>query len=432
MTDAGGAIAQLVAGAWPDPDGAGLLDVPVRSVVIDDSLDGREAALVDALDLGRSLAVVSDIDTHEALGGRVERALEAGFRVQPVVLPRRPHADDQTLDRLEQHIDAGTDAVVAVGSGTINDLCKLLAFRRGRPYVVFGTAPSMNGYTSVSASITSGGFKRSLPARAPVGAFFDLEVACRAPVRLIRSGLGECLCRATAQTDWLMSHLLLGTPYREAPFALLAGDEDRLMDSSEGLIAGDRAAMALMVRTLVLSGFGMTIAGGSHPASQGEHLISHYVDMMWPELAASSFHGEQMAITTQVMAALQQRILERDRLPPLRPAPIDRAELLDRYGPERGERCCEELERKRLTAEDAAEVDERLAASWDSIRARLAAVARRPDEVARILARAGAPTTPADLGWPADRFADACRHAREIRDRFTFLDLSAALDVPVA
>ena len=38
--------------------------------------------------------------------------------------------------------------------------------------------------------------------------------------------------------------------------------------------------MRALARTLVLSGIGMTICGGSYPASQGEHLISHYIDML--------------------------------------------------------------------------------------------------------------------------------------------------------
>ncbi len=42
-----------------------------------------------------------------------------------------------------------------------------------------------------------------------------------------------------------------------------------------------------------------------------------------------------------------------------------------------------------------------------------------------VLRRAGAPTKPADIGWPEDFYRSAVRHAREIRDRYTFLDLAA-------
>jgi glycerol-1-phosphate dehydrogenase [NAD(P)+] len=193
MTDA---LERLHAGLFPDPDGGAPLGAPSGEIEIAPSLDGREADLVEQLDLGRRLAVVSDVTTRQVLGRRVERALDKVATIEPVVLPRRPQADDASAARLRA-ATRDADALIAVGSGTINDLAKHVAAEAGRPYAVFATAPSMNGYTSVSAAITVGGLKRSLPARAPRGAFFDLEVLAAAPRRLILAGLGESLCRAT-------------------------------------------------------------------------------------------------------------------------------------------------------------------------------------------------------------------------------------------
>ena len=154
------------------------------------------------------------------------------------------------------------DGLIAVGSGSINDITKYAAHRAGKPYVVFGTAPSMNGYTSVSAAITEDGLKKSLAATLPRGVFLDLDVMAAAPHRLIAAGFGDSLARATAQTDWLMAHLLLAKPYREAPFRLLADDEDALIANGAGLRDGNLQAITVLVRTLVLSGLGMTICGG--------------------------------------------------------------------------------------------------------------------------------------------------------------------------
>jgi len=91
----------------------------------------------------------------------------------------------------------------------------------------------MNGYTSVNAAITVNGHKKSLPAQAPRGAFFDLAILTAAPARLIRSGLGDSLCRSTSQADWLLAHLLLDKPYRQLPYALLEEDEKLLFDQSQ-------------------------------------------------------------------------------------------------------------------------------------------------------------------------------------------------------
>ena len=85
----------------------------------------------------------------------------------------------------------------------------------------------MNGYTSASAAITEDGPEEVASATAPRGVFLDLDVMAAAPRRLIAAGFGDSMCRPTAQTDWLMSHLLRGTPYRETPFTLLGDDETR-------------------------------------------------------------------------------------------------------------------------------------------------------------------------------------------------------------
>src|SRR5918995_1521356 len=183
-------LTRLLAGAFCDPDDGQPLVAPIRMVVIEDSLVGREADLLEPLDLGRRLAVVSDATTHRVMGRRIEQALASIAEVQSIVLPDHPEPDLETVDRLlSATVEA--DALVAVGSGTINDLCKYASVLDGKRYTVFATAPSMNGYTSVNAAITVEGHKKSLPAQAAAGVFFDLEVLAAAPVRLIRAGLGD-------------------------------------------------------------------------------------------------------------------------------------------------------------------------------------------------------------------------------------------------
>ena len=103
----------------------------------------------------------------------------------------------------------------------------------GKPYVVFATAPSMNGYTSVNAAITD---RRPQEIAGGAGAGRRRSsistVLAAAPPRMIRSGLGDSLCRPTAQADWLLAHLLLDQPYRTMPFVLLEDDEAQLFAES--------------------------------------------------------------------------------------------------------------------------------------------------------------------------------------------------------
>jgi glycerol-1-phosphate dehydrogenase [NAD(P)+] len=416
-------ITSILNGTIIDQDVGLPLSVPTRSVFLQDDLRGMEQDLISGLELGKCLAVVSDHTTREILGRQVERALESIAQIISIVLPHRPHADMETVKKLQRACSTA-DGLIAVGSGTINDLCKYAAYLDGKPYAVFGTAPSMNGYTSVSASINEKGFKKSLPAAGARGVFLDLTVLSKAPKRMIRSGLGDSLCRSTAQADWLLAHLLFQQPYREIPFTLLAEDEDGLLAEPEALLAGDLTAMKRLARTLVLSGFGMTICGGSYPASQGEHLISHYAEMMgspqWPE----SFHGEQIGVCTLTMSRIQKRLLTEDT-PRVKPNLLCERDMLHHFGIELGVECWREFSQKKLDATAADALNSLLRKDWKKIQERIVSIIHPVQTLRDALFQAGAPLTPEDLHWPRSFYLKAVGHAREIRHRYTFLDFAA-------
>ncbi len=415
-------VEQLLAGTYPDPDGGAPLRVDTRSVVIARSIAGSEGDIVKALGLGKSLAIVSDRITHEILGQRVERELEGRGTLTSIVLEGQPHADDTSV-ALVRSATAAADALVAVGSGTINDLCKYASALDRKPYVVFGTAPSMNGYASVNAAITVNGLKKSLNAQAPLGVFLDLSILAAAPPRLIRAGLGDSLCRPTAQADWLLAHMLFDLPYRTMPFVLLAEDEAELFAHSDALMHGELSAMERLTRTLLLSGFGTAICGSSLPASQGEHLISHYVDMLPAGDRPFSFHGEQIGVTTLTMARLQERLLA-GAAPVLKADSETEAAFVQHFGANLGPTCWKEYAAKRLTGALLDATNARIADRWPRIVEAISKIVIPSRSLDRVLARAGAPRAPRDLGWPQAFYETAVRRAMRIRNRYTFLDLA--------
>ena len=247
-------IDDMVAGRWINPETGKPGTVPYKSVVIAETLEGRESELVTSLGIKGRIAVVCDENTRDVMGLRVAKALQAAHNsgisgVETVVLDH-PHADEANLDGLREKT-RHVDALVAVGSGTINDLCKYVTATDGRRYCVFGTAPSMNGYTSTTASITlANGLKVSKPAHAPLGVFIDLKVNAAVPTYLVASGFGDCLVRSVAQFDWWLSHRMLDTFYTELPFQLEAADERELMARASDLAKGDIEAVGYLQRVL--------------------------------------------------------------------------------------------------------------------------------------------------------------------------------------
>lgn len=419
MSSGDALIQDFVAGRYRLIETGEPVACPIRAIVTAPSLAGREAALVRAAGLAGRLAVVSDENTHAVMGKRVEDALPGALSV---VLDH-PHADEATADQLRERT-RHCDALIAVGSGTLNDLCKYVTHGDGRSCAVFATAPSMNGYVTSTVSINRGDYKLSLKAHAPAGVFYDLEVLAASPKRMIRAGLGDSVCRGVAQVDWLFSHLLLNTPYFESPYDLQLVDEPKLFAAAPRLLTGDLDAMAALVNTLTLGGLGVIVAGASHSGSMGEHGISHFIDM-FARPHPGSLHGEQVGIATLTMARLQGGMLADPTPPVLAPPVIDAAALEARYG-DQADLCRTALAAKALDGERLAAANAKLAKQWDEWRRVLARLMVPPVRLEATLAAAGAATRPADIGLDAAVYRQAVAHAHEIRDRFSFLDLAAA------
>ncbi|BBE73993.1 iron-containing alcohol dehydrogenase [Oharaeibacter diazotrophicus] len=419
-------IDDVSAGRWISPDTGRPARVPFETVVIADSLSGREADLVRAVAPATRYAVVSDENTREVAGRAVAAAL--GGAADEIVLDH-PHADEETVRRLRE-ATRHAEVLVAVGSGTVNDLCKYATAGDGRSYCVFGTAPSMNGYTSTTASITlDSGLKTTQPAHAARGVFLDLSVNAAAPGYLVAAGLGDSLCRSTAQVDWLFSHRLLGTAYFTAPYVLQADDEAAVLARSAALATGDREAVGYLHRWLALTGFGISVAGMSHPGSMGEHQISHWIDSFAGERHPGTVHGQQVGVTSVTMARLQARILASETAPRIGPIRVDEDGIRRRYPAAAVDDCLKAAGRKALDAEAAAAFNDRLAALWPSLRAELLAVAVPADEIAAHIRAAGGGATAAEIGMDRDLYREAVRHSAEMRDRFSMLDLAAGMGI---
>lgn len=357
------------------------------------------------------IAIVDDHHTAEAAGELVFSALKSRFTAIHLTLPKHPKASMDNVAWLRQQT-SHCDALVAVGSGTINDLCKYTAALDNKPYIVFPTAASMNGYLSANASISESGYKNTFKARMPVGVFCDIGIIAFAPSRLNKSGFGDSLARPTAQADWLLSHLLLNTPYTPVPFALLSPFEPELLSHARGIAKGDMHSTLLLTKTLLLSGLGMTIAGGSYPASQGEHLIAHAYEMLED---TPTLHGEQIGITTLFMAQQQEQLL-RNR-PTVRKDNISLDNMYTLFGEYTANKAKKEFSEKFLAMQECMIND------WDTIAGQIEPVTLPTSQIKAALEAAEAPSHITAIGWDETQYQQAIAHARYLRNRFTFLDL---------
>jgi glycerol-1-phosphate dehydrogenase [NAD(P)+] len=421
--DYGGVVNELVAGEWKHPRTGQPVAIDIRSIVIKETLDGMEGELVYPLHKNEKLAVVSDRYTFEVLGRRIGSALRSErFAIEEIVW-KKPHADSERVEEL-RHLTRQCDGLIAVGSGTINDSVKYASFLDKKHYSVFPTSPQL-AYGTPTASISFDGFKKSITALPAQGVFFDLSVVSRCPIRLTRSAFADLICRTTSQVDWLMSHLLFGTPYRELPYILLAYEEEGLFDHAQALQQDDLEAFGRLVRTCALMGLAICIANTSHPGSMGEHMMSHYMDMFFNDVNPNTLHGEQVGVASLTMSRLQNRILGDKKPPVLSPTQIDETGMCARYGEEIGKQSTAELKRKALDQAKADQLNRYLAENWEDFAGQLRKVMLPTERLVNVMQAIGAPQTGRDLGFPGSFYREIVVHSREVRDRFTMLDMAA-------
>lgn len=417
-------IEDVVAGRWLDPETGKAATVPFEKIMLAETLDGGEQDMIGPLYLGKRLAVVSDANTHAVMGQRVTKALKGLAAIDEVVLPGNTHCDVAAIALVKEKTRAA-DGVIAVGSGSLQDVVKYATFEDGRKYAVFGTAASMNGYAATTASVTlASGLKTSLPAHAPRGIFLDLKVSADAPSWLSAAGFGDSLCRSTAQIDWWASHRLFGTDYFTIPYLLQAGDEPDMLKTAPGIASHSIEANGVLHRVMTLCGLGVCFTGISHHGSMGEHQVSHWLDMFAGKAHPGTTHGQQVGVASLAIARLQAELLAREAPPVVRPNVVRERDYLDRYGPEMGPLCLDVARKKARDARAAAAFNEKLAALWPQLRRELSAFVLPPAEMQKALRAAGGPVTASELGFPVAVWRDAMRFARDVRNRWSFLDLA--------
>jgi glycerol-1-phosphate dehydrogenase [NAD(P)+] len=399
-----------------------MVRFPIRQILMERALLKQTPELTLSLFPGvGSLAIISDGNTHKIAAEALEHALHKRMEIISIILPS---SVKPTMEEV-RHIKSMTreaGAFLAVGSGTVNDLVKYTSYSLDKPYAVFATAPSMNGYASANASIEEHGYRHSFPAHMPQAILMDLDILASAPRQLILSGLGDSICRSTAQADWLLSYLLLGTDYVSTPFDWLIANEKRLFPSVDRLVQQSREAIELLCENLILSGLGMAFCGGSYPASQGEHMIAHTMGMLHGKKLPSTFHGQEIGVTTLTMARLQELMLE--SMPVMHHISRPDAWFADTFTGDLSADFRRAYRKKELSPQKTEALNQRIARYWPEIVAQLKKSMLPASEIEGILTLAGAYTQPQEIGWPPDLYQKVVRQAPFTRDRFTFLDLA--------
>ncbi|ATW51718.1 iron-containing alcohol dehydrogenase family protein [Streptomyces xantholiticus] len=184
------------------------------------------------------------------------------------------------------------DAVVGLGGGKIIDVAKYAAARVGLPLVAVATNLAHDGLCSPISILDNDNGRGSYGVPSPIAMVIDLDVVREAPVRFVRSGIGDAISNISAIADWELSHRIKGENVDGLAAAMARTAGESVLRHPGGV--GDDEFLTVLAEALVLSGIAMSISGDSRPSSGACHEISHAFDLLYPKRAAS--HGEQCGL----------------------------------------------------------------------------------------------------------------------------------------
>lgn len=254
--------------------------------------------------------LLADENTFAVAGRQVtENLTENGIPFSKYIFPHSPKPDETAVGSAVMHYDPNCDIIIAIGSGVINDIGKILANISNNPYIVVATAPSMDGYASATSSMERSGLKVSLPSKCANVVIGDIDILKNAPKRMLISGLGDMLAKYVSICEWRIAHLITGEYYCEEVAALIRGAVKKCTENAAGLLSREEEAVAAVFEGLILGGVAMNYAGLSRPASGVEHYFSHVWDMRGLEFGTNTdFHGIQCAVGTLYATKLYEQL----------------------------------------------------------------------------------------------------------------------------
>ncbi len=374
--------------------------------------------------------VICDQNTYEAAGKQAAELLNAaGIRHALYIIPcagQKIAPAEWEVGSVIMHFDPSCDLILGVGSGVINDICKVVGNALGKKSAIIGTAPSMDGYASNSAAMEINHVKMTLFNRAPKGILLDTDILARAPMRMLWAGLGDMAAKYIALCEWRMSNQVTGEYYCEYVAALMRAALKKVIDAAPGIPDRQPAAIQSIAEGLVISGIAMAYAEISRPASGLEHYFSHMWEMMALERNQPyDLHGIQVGIGTVLTLKMYRkfRLITPDREKAMAWWQMMTQEKWEEgirkiFGKTAPEIIAMERQGKKNDPAAHEERLDRILAHWDGI---MAAVREElPDEQAlrALFESIGMPTRPSDIGISVEDTVNAFVGARDARLKY--------------
>jgi glycerol-1-phosphate dehydrogenase [NAD(P)+] len=313
----------------------------------------------------------------------------------------------------------------------LNDLARFLSYKLTIPYFIVATAPSMDGYASTVSPLIVNNLKTTYETISPKAIIADINILKKAPMEMILAGLGDILGKYTCLCDWELSRIINEEYYCSTVTNIVRNSINKCVSDIEGIKTRSDSAMKSLMEGLILSGIAMSFVGNSRPASGAEHHLSHFWEMKFLfDGKEAVLHGTKVGIATIAIVKLYELIstatvdfdsatnkIKRFHYDEWKaymhkvyqqaaPGIIALEEKAQKNSPEKHEKRIQVIQDK-----------------WTKIVGIIKEIVPATQAIEEILQKAGAPINPLQIGVDADTVFNSLITAKEIRPRYTILQL---------
>ena len=389
-------------------------ETAIQDIRIASGLVNEVGSILKENHFPENLLLVADQNTLKAADGIVDSL--SHYNIEYKIYDNIRVAEMHHVEELEERVKGKDIAILSVGTGSVNDPCRLAAARQDKLLCIFATAPSMDGFASYGAPIVANGFKFSYDAKSPEVIIGDTKILAAAPRELKSAGFGDMVAKYIGLIDWQISTLLSGEYYCEKIAALTRDAIDELMTLAPKVTVEDEFTAGKIFEALLKTGVGMSFAQSSRPASGSEHIICHLVECV--ELRDNiipNLHGEDVGVCTLEMLKYYNALAEISEIHTQRET-VDWEDVYSFYG-----EMADDVKKLNHPDNIIDGVDpEKLKNSWREIIKIIKSVPSF-DECKEAMQKAGCKITIADIGKSEKLFHDCVKYSPYMRKRLTLL-----------
>jgi glycerol-1-phosphate dehydrogenase [NAD(P)+] len=383
----------------------------------------------------QNLFLVADENTYGVVGEKVEKLLrEHGFNLSVHIFQREKPlvADERAIGELLIRLNKDTDMLIAVGSGTLNDLLKYISYKLHIPYIIVATAPSMDGYSSFVSPLIVGNLKITFEVTTPRAIIADIDILKKAPLNMLQAGLGDMLGKYTGLCDWELTKIINDEYYCNWVVGLVKKSIEKCINNLSGILERNEMAIASLTEGLILSGIAMNLIGNSRPASGSEHHLSHCWEIMFLLSGKEAIlHGIKVGIATVAITKLFHMLKNRQK--------IDCTVALEKIGNFDKQEWTQKINQifQVAAASIIAMEEDSMKNSIESHRKRIKIIEKKwfdiikmidqilptTKTIEKILLDVKAPINPIQIDIDADTFYNSLIYGKEVRNRYGILQL---------